>query len=186
MQNLFHMKRLSLQHQRYCFHKGVFSFFFFISFFFPYKASGERNSVILSYHAKRKFRITVCSIRMAPPPKALIIFWNTYPPVKDLQEGLRVGTLVTLRFGFPVPLHPASSRLIKRASRVAIVILSCWVLRYLEGNQMRTRSGEHDGVNVRQPKVICALCLEMFWYAEARKQATQTRAHCGSNLMFGF
>lgn len=93
MQNLFYMKRLSLRHQRYCFHKGFFPFFF-SSFllFFSYKASGERNSVILSYHAKRKFRITVCSIRMAPPPKALIIFWSTYPPVKNLQEGLRVGT----------------------------------------------------------------------------------------------
>lgn len=67
-----------------------------------------------------------------------------------------------------MPLHPASSVLIKRASRVAIVILSCWALCYLEGNQMRTRSGEQDGVNVRQPKVICALCLEMFWYAEER------------------
>lgn len=45
----------------------------------------------------------------------------------------------------------------KRASCVAIVILSCWALRYLEGNQMGTRSGEQYRVNVRQLKVICAI-----------------------------
>lgn len=76
MQNLFHIKRLSFRHQRYCFHKG----------FFPTKPlEKEIQRLYLICHTKRKFGITVRSIRtFFFFLRALIIFWNTHPPVKNL------------------------------------------------------------------------------------------------------
>lgn len=85
---------------------------FFFPLFLFYKASEGRNSMILSYHTKRKFRITVCSFRM-PPPSVNHCVGHT-----SSSEGspgrLESGHSCS---GFPATRHPASSVLIKRASR---------------------------------------------------------------------
>lgn len=118
-----------------------------------------------------------------PSLKALIIFWNTHPSVKNLQEGLTVGT----PHGSPLwiscyPLQLAD----KRASRVAIVILSCWALHNLEGNQMRTRSGEQycecQATEGDRHYYIWS-CLGLL--SQDAGQCTPSTHH-GPNLMFGY
>lgn len=180
MQNLFHIKRLSLRHRRYCFHKG----------FFPTKPlEKEIQWLYLICHTKRKFRITVCSIRsFFFFLETLIIFGTHILQLSISRKDWQWALLVALPSASSCStqqnlLHTAD----KRASWVAIVILSCWALCYLEGNQMRTRSGEQYRVNVRQLKVICAIIFGDVWFAAGKDASLcKTLTHCRPNLMFGY
>lgn len=125
MQNLFHIKRLSFRHQRYCFHKGVF---------FPQSLWRKKcNHYILSVTQKENSELLYVQLELFSL-QALIMFWKPHHPVKSLQEGLAVGT----------PARQATLRAFPRGystATVAIVILSCWATCCLEGGQMRTAVG---------------------------------------------
>lgn len=137
MQNLFHMKRLSLRHRRYCFHKGLFFFFPFSFFTKPLK-----EEIQWFYLITQKENSELLYVHLECPLPALIIVWDTHPPVKDLQDGLRVGTPAYSLLWVSCHTPPSLLRADKKSfPLVAIVILSCWALHYLEGNQRRTRGG---------------------------------------------
>lgn len=102
-------------------------------------------------------------------PQALSIFWNTRPPVKDLQEDVRVGTPAYSLLWVSCDTLPSLLHADKKS------FPCCYSNPFMLGTALSWRQSEEnkgweqDGVNVRQPKVICALYLEMFWYAEERR-----------------
>lgn len=155
------MKRLSLRHQRDCFHKG---------FFFSTKSLEKEIQWFYLIIQRENSELLYVQLEWRPPtPTQSINHFLEYTPSSEGSPGRFESGYSWFLSALDFLCHSTQPPCWqKRASRVAIVILSCWAPRYLEGNQMRTRSREQDGVNVRQPKVICALCLEMFWYAEER------------------
>lgn len=183
MQNLFYTKRLSFRHWRYCFHKGFF-------FFFPTKPlEKEIQWLYLICHTKRKFGITVCSIRtFFFSSQSINHFLETHILQWRISRKVWQWALLVV---LPLWISCATPRSLlhtdKSTSCVAIVILSCWALHYLEGNQMGTRSGEQYRVNVRQLKVICAIIFGGVWvYWRQDASHCKSLGHSEPKLMFGY
>lgn len=181
MQNLFHIKRLSFRHWRYCFHKGFF-------FFFPQSLWRKKfNDYILSVTQKENSELLYVQLEHFFFQSINHFLETRILQLRISRKAWQWALLVALPLWISCTTPRSLLHTDKRASRVAIVILSCWALHYLEGNQMRTRSGEQYRVNVRQLKVICAIIFGGVWVCW-RQGASHCKslAHCGPNLMFGY